>query len=957
MSESSPELFATLPPSLRDEVARQWASLDAGLLAGRASEAIKVFAASPWAMRICQRQPALLDQLIESGDLDRSYSPDRYDECTKELVEEAATRVEPDGALRRLRNRELLRIAWRDLTGAADLNETLADLSALAEACIDAALNWRHREACERHGTPRDANGNPQRLVVLGMGKLGGGELNFSSDVDLIFAYPEDGRTDGDRPVENQQFFIRLGQQLIKTLSETTAEGFVYRVDMRLRPFGEAGPLTASFDALEDYYQTHGREWERYALIKARPVAGDRQAGEELIARLRPFVYRRYLDYGVFESLREMKALIAAEVRKRGLQNNIKQGAGGIREIEFIGQAYQLLRGGRDRELQRRDIQGVLRRLGDEGQLPTHAVRQLLAAYAFLRRVENRLQMMEDRQVHTLPEDGTARARLAFAMNCESWDAFSTQIKTHRRRVHAEFERVSVAPQSDAAANGEDRIDVSLTDLWRERMDEERSWQVLEEAGFEDPQAALRTLAGLRPGYNALSADARERMDRLMPPLIAAAGRSEGPDAVLPRLTHLIAAVARRSVYLLLLAENATALGQLVKLMAASPWIAEHLTRHPILLDELLDPRVLYAPGNRTSIGRELREELDQTGPDDMEASMDRLRQFRHASVLRVAAADVTGTLPLMKVSDQLTWIAEAILGAAYDLARRQLTARFGRPRCIIDGESRPAVLGIIAYGKLGGIELGYGSDLDLVFLHNSRGERQITDGERSLDNSQFFARLSQRVIHILATPTSAGAAYEIDTRLRPDGAAGMLVASLDAFEAYQRDKAWTWEHQALVRARLVAGSREVADDFEPIRAEALARRRDLDTLRGEVMDMRNRMRRELGSHQTGKFDLKQDSGGIADIEFMVQYLVLAHAFEQPDLYEYTDNIRILEALARHGFLAPDDAEMLMDAFRGYRDKVHTLALQQRKAVVPEGEFADERRMVSRLWRELMQED
>jgi glutamate-ammonia-ligase adenylyltransferase len=946
----------SLPESLRVEVGRYWQDFAAReALEHHRREILRVWAASPFVVKTCIQDPDLLPELIESGDLARAYTPAKIAERVDKTVDGCDSEEGLKRALRILRQREWLRIAWRDLIGEADLDETMSELSWLAEASVDRALAYCYEHACDAFGVPRDAEGRPQRMVVLGMGKLGGCELNFSSDIDLMFAYPEDGLTCGKRALDNHEFFARLGQRLIKVLSERSADGFVFRVDMRLRPFGDAGPMAMSFDAMENYYQIHGRDWERYAMIKARVIAGDRAAGDELLHRLRPFVYRRYLDYGAFGALREMKALIDEEVKRRALTNNIKLGAGGIREIEFIAQAFQLVRGGRDPELQRRELLAVLPWLTRRGQLSEFEVERLIAAYVFLRRTENRLQMMNDQQIHALPEDEVRRTRLAFAMDYSGWDCFKQDLDRHRRYVHDQFERTFAKPQIDYQ-EPERAVDPRLLSLWQGRFEDKQAIALLEQAGYDDSAQVLAALKALRTGhaYHAQSATARERLDRLMPLLIAAAGTVGNAGRALTRCLPLIEAIARRSVYLALLAEHPIALAQLVNLSAASPWIADYLSRHPILLDELLDPRDLYAPPDRAGLLVQLREEFRHIDPLDMEIQMERLRIFKHTNTLRVAAADVMGALPLMRVSDQLTWIAEAILNHLLDITWQQMVARYGKPRCMLDGQARDAGFAIIAYGKLGGIELGYSSDLDLVFLHDSAGENQLTDGKKRVDNSTFFVRVGQRIVHALTAITPTGQLYEVDTRLRPSGAAGILVSSTQAFDQYQRERAWTWEHQALVRARPIAGHERIVEQFQRIRADVLARPREIDALRREVREMRERMWREQACRDAHQFNLKKDPGGIADIEFMVQYKVLAHAHEHRALCEFTDNIRILDGLAHYRLLAIEDVRFLQDAYRCFRDRVHALSLQGEKSVVDADEFGDQRAGVRRLWRQLI---
>ncbi len=911
---------------------------------------------SPFIARFCLRDPELLSGLLDSGDLETSYADGVYAERMERALAEVEDAEALAAVLRRFRRREMVRIAWRDIAGWAGMHETLRELSDLADACIDGALARLRGWLEQRYGVPRDADSEPVGFYVLGMGKLGGRELNYSSDIDLIFGFSAAGETDGERSQANEQFFTRLGQKLIQALDAQTVDGFVFRVDMRLRPYGDAGPLVMTTDQLETYYESQGREWERYAMIKARVVAGDQEAGNELLKLLRPFVYRRYLDYGALEQLRDMKGMIEKEVQRKGMEHNIKLGRGGIREIEFVGQAFQLIRGGRERGLQERSIVRVLEYLGQHNALPGFAVRELLEGYEYLRRSENRLQAMEDKQTHTLPDEPTDRLRLAVAMGFDRWQDYLHKLDDVRRRVHDHFDQVFAAPQAEGEPRGRED-DPQLGDVWADRVSGDSAARLLEKNGFADGDEALKRLLAFREGSHcrALSSNGRARLDRLMPLLLGATSAADQPDDTLVRLLDLLEGVVRRTVYVSLLVEHPMALSQLVKLCSASPWIARHLSRYPVLLDELLDPRTLYAPLKRSALERELAERLDANPEDDLEQQMEVLRQFKQANTLRVAAADVSGVTPLMIVSDYLTDIAEVALARVVDLAWRHLEARHGRPRHVIDGETRDAGFGIIAYGKLGGIELGYGSDLDLVFVFESGGESQQTDGKRVVDNQVFFVRLAQRIIHILGATMAGGVLYEVDTRLRPSGRAGQLATSLDAYAEYQREKAWTWEHQALVRARFVYGPDRLRDGFADIRREILGRRRDAERLRDEVREMRERMRREKGNTDRSRFHLKQDRGGIADIEFMVQYGVLSGAHEAPGLLRYTDNIRLLAELSQCGWLANDDAQLLADAYRAFRTRVHRVTLQEQPPLVPAEEYAETRAAVAQLWHRLME--
>ena len=910
-----------------------------------------VWAMSEFTSRVCLRDPQVLPDLVDSGDLAGAYTPDGYQQRLAKQLTGVQDEAQLQSTLRRFRSREMLRIAWRDLSGRADLDETLADLSTLADVMIDTALEWLYQNLCQQMGTPRDSQGNAERMIVLGMGKLGGGELNFSSDIDLIFAFPEPGFTDAEPPKPNEQFFLRLGRSLIAALDQQTADGQCFRVDMRLRPYGDSGPLAMSVPAMELYFLEQGREWERYALIKARVVGGDQVAGNALLEALSPFVYRKYLDYGALESLRDMKAMIAREVRRRRLADNVKLGRGGIREVEFIAQAFQLIRGGQEPALRERALQPVIAYLGEQALIPAHAQQDLSQAYRYLRVIENRIQAMHDRQAHDLPTDPLDQARLLLAMGETDWSALRTRLDDWRRRVQGHFDQVFVAPQQEDEAEQSDEPD--FADIWHDLLEAQSARDVLTQTGFENASAALQAIARFRDGsrVRALSDQGRTRLDRLMPMLLAAAGGTDTADAVLDRLLTLLEEIVRRTAYLALLNEHPMAVSQLVRLVGGSPWIARYLALHPMLLDELLDPRTLYAPLSRDALRAEVNARLQAAEGDDLEQAMEVLRQFKQTQVLRVAAADLAGAIPVMLVSDYLTDIAEVILEQVLLLAWQQVSQRYGEP-LRADGEI--AQFGVVAYGKLGSLELGYGSDLDIVFLHDPVPTGTATTGDKPVEPAVFFARLAQRIIHILATPTPGGILYEVDTRLRPSGQSGLLTTSVEAFAAYQRERAWTWEHQALVRARMVAGTAALRSQFAAVRREILTRARERAVLCQEVGQMRERMRRELGSKTGQGFDLKQDRGGIADIEFMVQYGALAGAQDYPGLLRYTDNIRLLDELERAGELTTEQAQTLAIAYREYRARVHRLTLQEQPAKVPADAMTQTRDAVVAVWDEVM---
>ncbi|WP_339906881.1 bifunctional [glutamate--ammonia ligase]-adenylyl-L-tyrosine phosphorylase/[glutamate--ammonia-ligase] adenylyltransferase [Pseudomonas guineae] len=927
----------------------------------------RVAAASDFVVQQGERDPQMLFDLAASGELERRLGAGELRSQLAHALAECADEDELGRRLRRFRNRQQVRIIWRDISRQADLIETCHDLSDLADACIDLAYHWLYPQHCAQFGTPMGRrSGEPQHMVVLGMGKLGAHELNLSSDIDLIFGFPEGGETEGvKRPLDNQEFFIRLGQKLIKALDVITVDGFVFRTDMRLRPYGSSGSLVFSFNALEQYYQDQGRDWERYAMIKARVVGGDQAAGAQLLGMLRPFVYRRYLDFSAIEALRAMKQLIQQEVRRKGMAENIKLGSGGIREVEFIAQAFQLIHGGRDLSLQQRSLFAVLNTLRDQGYLPAAVTDELRDGYAFLRYAEHALQAIDDRQTQMLPDNDEDRMRVAFIMGFDSWPAFHECLMHWRGRVDWHFRQVIADPDEEGGAPAEEAVGGEWLPLWNDMQDEEAACRQLAEAGFAEPQSAWRRLVGLRNGnqVRAMQRLGRERLDAFVPRLLAQAVEHADPDLVLERVLPLIEAVARRSAYLVLLTENPSALQRLLTLCAASPWIAEQISRFPLLLDELLNEGRLFSPPLAPELAAELRERLMRIPEEDLEQQMEVLRHFKLAHRLRVAASEITGTLPLMKVSDYLTWLAEAILEQVMALAWRHTVSKYGAPQRV-DGSLCDPDFVIVGYGKVGGIELGHGSDLDLVFIHDGDPHAE-TDGEKAIDGAQFFNRLGQRIIHLLTTQTNSGQLYEVDMRLRPSGAAGLLVSSLGAFERYQQGEAWTWEHQALLRARVLVGCARVGKAFEAIRAGVLGRKRDLAALRSEVSEMRAKMRDNLGSkataagtaanafEATARFDLKQDAGGIVDIEFMVQYAALAWSCQYPELLEFTDNIRILEGLERVGLLPGEDARLLQDIYRAYRSAAHRQALQKQPGVVSGEQFAEERRTVMRIWRTL----
>ncbi len=908
-----------------------------------------VFAASDFVAQACTRHPSLLRELIDSGDLLRTFEGSEFASRAPGLnADTSALEALAMADLRQWRRREMVRIAWRDLAGWASLEETLRDLSAFADAAIGTAYRHARAMLSLRYGEARSASGEIQHLLILGMGKLGGGELNFSSDVDLIFLFPEHGETDGARSVANEEFFTRVGQAVIRLLDARTSDGFVFRVDMRLRPFGDSGPLVASFAFFEDYLLRHGRDWERYAYVKARALTATDRYAEIHTAAVRPFVYRRYIDYGVFESLREMKALIEREVERRELEDHVKLGPGGIREVEFIVQAFQLIRGGRLKELQAPSLLAVLPKLAGDKLLPREVVADLMAAYAYLRRLENRLQMLDDAQAHRLPKDDATRVRIAGAMGAADWPAMLAQLNAHRAAVSRHFKAVvlSGGEDSDGAA-----VKVDLGRFWDTQAEEAALAESLARAGFTESAAAARMLLELRGSafVRKLDEPGRKRLQALVPALVADVAAGKAPLDALRRILKVVEAIGQRSVYFSLLQESGGARRRLVELCARGDFLADQIATHPLLLDELLDEQLFSQLPTRGSLARDLDVNMQQVD-DDPERQVEALRHFQRVAFFRIAVADLTGRLSLMKVSDRLTDVAELIVERAIELAQAQMGAQFGNPMCREGVERRAVRIAAIGYGKLGGMELGYSSDLDIVFVHDSAGERQETDAPRPIDNQVFFVRLAQRIVHLLTMHSSAGRLYEVDVRLRPSGKGGMLVTSIRAFAEYQRGEAWTWEHQALLHARSVAGAPQLRAEFERVRLDTLQQHVRRDTLREEVRAMRERMRRELVKTGAGEFDIKQGEGGVADIEFLAQYWALLWAHDHPPVAMFSDTIRQLESVASANLVPQESVDILTAAYRAYRARTHHLFLEGREPRVSSGEFGDERAAVARIW-------
>ena len=870
----------------------------------------RIALASDFAIDTLRRQPELLVLLASNEGAEPitvpALLPDQADQWPAQL--------------RRYRRAESTRLVWRDVLGLDDVDAILAGSTRLAENCLQTALSALEAEFAIRHGVVRAGDGGVQRLVVFGLGKLGGGELNFSSDIDLVYAYPEGGESDGTRPLAAEDYFARLGQRLAKLLDEPTADGFSHRVDLRLRPFGNAGRVALSFAGMDQYFQREGRDWERYAWLKARAVAGDIEAGEQWLQTLRPFVFRRYLDFTALDGLRDMKAAIAAEVARRELAEDVKRGPGGIREIEFLAQALQLIHGGREATLRERRLLPALRALMQARQISAEDGDALVQAYRFLRKVENRLQMLRDAQTHALPEDPLDRERIAQGLGYEGWDALYQALEAQRQRVAAEFAQL-LAPRKRNEVPG------ALTGYWRALPDAGEP-RTLADAGFSDAasaDAALRDFAQ-SSGVRSLSDAARARLDRVLPALLEAAARSSQPDAALKRLLVLLHAVLRRASYLALLDEQPSALARLVDVVARSALLAERLAQYPLLLDELLDTRVGGPMPDRDTMRLQCRTALQE---EDPETALRLLNEKRLALSFRTALAALDGRQSARDSTRQLAWLADEVVDVVLQMVTAEVTAAHGQ----VPG-GRFAIIG---YGSLGGEELGFGSDLDLVFLFDAPVDA-VSDGARPLEAGRWYARLAQKLVALLGAVTGAGRLYDVDVRLRPDGAKGLLVSSLSSYREYQRARAWTWEHQALVRARAVAGEERLCSEFERLREQTLSQPQDAEKLREEVTGMRLKMRAELDRSDAARFDLKQGAGGLVDMEFLLQYLVLRDSHRHAALLLPRNTQALIGALHDAGLFDALTRQALMAAHSDLMAAGLTCTLDRRPRLVAESD-------------------
>ena len=915
-------------------------------------EVIAVWYASPFIKRVCISQPSWFEDQLVSNVLHQELGLSDYVIDLAQIFSAASDLEELQCLLRRARAAAFARIAWRDLQNYATVDQTLTELSIFADVCLNKTLDWCFQWLQSRPNSKEFEKTLENKIVVFALGKLGGGELNFSSDVDLVFAYSDDESFEQEQQVKLTDFNLRVIQLFIKVLSEQTQDGFVFRVDTRLRPFGESGPLLPSFSSIDQYFQVHGRDWERYAWIKARVVAGDTKRGQEFLQEATPFIFRRYLDYGAMQSLREMKALIDNKARLNSNLEDLKIGIGGIRVIEFIVQMFQLIYGGKNGLLRSGSTRKALAVLQDQNLISHEWAECLRNAYLFLRKAENVLQIREDQQIHSLPSDQGYQDQFAFSISMPSWGEFHDVYKQYAKQVNDIYQNL-LEPEEIESSNDDFVI------VWQQIDEQEFCIEILTRYFDDQSEYVYRQLSLFQQSDNVrkMIPIARRRLDQFIPTFLEELEKFNECSIVLDRFLKILEKISQRSTYIALLIENKNKLSMIFKLILQSQWVSQYLATHPILIDDVLSISSDYEPPGKKEMQQQLLAYF--VSVDDLENFMERLREFKHSQVIQIAAADILQDYPIMKVSDHLSWLAEVCVNHALQYAHSELLQKYGEPRCISEGIAfEPEVL-IVEYGKLGGLELGYGSDLDMVFLHNSFGEHCETsgvgqDGKNKIHNDIFFTRLVQRTIHILSTVTSSGKVFEVDLRLRPHGESGPVATSISSYEQYQIKEAWMWEHQALVRARAITKSDKLAKEFFAVREKILTLPRDVKHVSESVVEMRNKMLDAEKSKAESVFNIKKSRGGLIDIEFIVQFIVLSNAQKYPELAKHTDNVRIIDMCSDIGLFSASDAHNLKDIYLQYRKYLHKLSLQLLPEAIDNDVFAKQRATVQKIWASLL---
>jgi len=951
--------IAPIPETLQAEAEQrtsQWLEALGTAYAGDMEQVARVLCGSDYLDHWAKRQP---QWLVEALAADLSHLSANI-LSIQEKLDLSWPEYEVKKFLRHQRHYWSMQIAVADILQQLPIRQICYLQSVLAEQLINCAQDWSYQQTCQQYGVPVSSDGEEQHLLVLAMGKLGGEELNFSSDVDLIFGYPGEGETrigeDQRKPIENQMFFMRHGQKLISLLSDNTADGFVYRVDMRLRPYGQSGALVANFNALQDYYLEQGREWERFAMIKARILQAHPHFREQLVNIIRPFSFRRYIDFSVLESIRQLKQKITAELLRKDTQNNIKLGDGGIRELEFIVQSLQLISGGRHPQLQTKNWWQALEALVQQGLIKEDDAAELRNAYEFLRKLENSLQIHADKQTQDLPETEEQQLKIALLMGYVDWQKVETDLTQHQKVVANFFKGLFQDPKDEHSHN--DAIPV-LEKLLQGQLESERQASVLEQ--YTLSEQTLKELQNFRKEFSERKIGSRgfARLEQLLPHLVIEASKQKDTNKTLLRCVEVLQGIGRRTAYFEMLAENIPVLEFLVQLVSRSSWLAQQLSIYPSLLDELLFPSNFGKQLTKDNLSNQLQQAMMRIEMSQTEEQLLALSRFKQSSQFKIAAGDLTRRFDISEVSQQLTDLAEVIMEYLLQLAWNEVTSKHGKPR--LDASELVTDFLVLGYGKLGGDELGYGSDLDLVFLYQGDPEAMTivnsTNG-KSLELHQFYTRLAQRLVHYLGTRTQQGIMYEVDTRLRPSGRSGMLVSHIDAFDNYQMNEAWTWEHQAIVRARPVAGDHRLKESYLALRKKVLSCDKR-EHLGRDVIKMRKKMRDNLDKTDARLWDIKQGDGGLVDIEFLVQYWALKYSrkiLEQDSVRVLPfNNVDWLQLLTEKKLLDKDIRDCMMENYRLLRDIANSRALQNQPTLLSKDELTEQRQAIVEVWQSTFQ--
>ncbi len=883
------------------------------------------------------KYPELISTVLES----KSYAPEE-DKLTSSL-HDLSDINDIKKQLRLFRHRKLVEIIFLDICHSETLENTLINISELAEIIIQQALLKAEQIISLKHGQPIDSLGNPMLLNIIAMGKLGGKELNFSSDIDLICCYSEEGQLKGKGNLSYTQYFAHVVKLFSQLLNDSTADGFVYRVDLRLRPWGDSGPVVFSHSAFEHYYQLHGREWEQYAMVKARVITGSNEDKKHLQSILKPFVYRRYHDYRVFDGLAQLKKKIDQQAKTKGGNFNVKTGQGGIREIEFYVQAFQILKGGRNLHLQTQSLFKAIQVLSEQDLTEQQDLSQVRASYCFFRMLENRIQMMNDQQTHEIPQKQNLLDRISLGLDYQHWNELEAEMLAHQSAVSNIF--------STLFTTDEESESNSSSSVILDELSEEEHFTQISNLGFRESGFVHQTLQDFyqSKALMFMSEKAKGRFRCFFPLLLAEVAQHNNQRALLDRMLAFLSTIAGRSVYFEMLHQNNPLLAKLVNLFNDSQWIADEVTKHPILLESLLYPGALSGRFDQHVLEHSLNIQLKNV-KNDVELELDVLRQFKRAQTIVIASAEIATEISTDEVSLYLSELAEIILSAVHKLSVKELAHQYGYPEAILDSNKFTPSLGIIGYGKLGGNELHYQSDLDIIFIHNSAGDQQQTNGKKCIDNAIYFARLGQKIISKITLLTAAGKLYEIDTRLRPDGASGMLVPSTQSYLKYQLEKAWVWEHQSIVRARFISGDSSLAADFKSTREQVLNLTRDEKELPRAIVEMRDKIYQTKTPREGDLVNLKHSRGCLVDIEFLVQYWVLKYANKFATLTETTDNIGLITEL--HQLQLITDKELqLRDIYQSLHTLLHAKVLQNEAPEIESDQIETAISLVKACWK------